>query len=185
MSILPSMLIASSFLARFDAAALPPAGAVSKVVLVDKLADDDPSLALLMLLRAPERLRGSSTRVVTPREPSRLSLKALTVTGSMAGVTRLGRAALAIFGRFWVLEDVDLDVRLVMEDAFEDCGNWDWDSEVAAPDEEFADVGASEEGLVLKVELVAPLSPLEKDEAEAFDVMLTVLELCLETPATS
>ena len=56
---------------------------------------------------------------------------------------------------------------------------------MAAPDEEFAEVGASEEGLVLKVELVAPLSPLEKDEAEAFDVMLTVLELCLETAATS
>jgi hypothetical protein len=91
----------------------------------------------------------------------------------------VGAVVLAIFGRFWTLEDAVFGAdSVVTEDALDDCKPCNWDSTAAAPDDESLDGGTSEDRAESRVEAVAPLSPLGRGEG-TLEALAAAVELFL------
>lgn len=120
-SVLPSMLRASSLIARFESTSRSTVVTLSKLAFPDGLGLGMASSGLLILLR-PVVLLGSSSRIVMPRAPS-VSMKPCTVTGAIAAFAVDGTAVFAILGRLWALVAGDLRAAAIdADDALEDCG---------------------------------------------------------------
>jgi hypothetical protein len=139
-SVLPSMLRASSLLARLGSIIRSPVATLSKLGFPERLGLGAVSVGLLMLLRPAVRLGKSSKRAVPPRAAS-ISIRPCTVTGATEALAVAGAPVFAIFDRFWTLVEgvFGLDV-VVMEEALEDCGAVVCDSEVGIPEEDNPDV---------------------------------------------
>jgi hypothetical protein len=119
-STLPSTLGAPSLLDRLSTDILSPAVSPSRLLVADMFRIGGISDGLPALRLTAVRIGGSSTRLVTPLAMS-LSLKALTVTGATDGVTTVGTADIAIFGRFEPLEADDLVLPMPDMDVLDDC----------------------------------------------------------------
>jgi hypothetical protein len=140
-SILPSMLIASSLRARFGSTAPRSlAATLSKVAFPERLGLGAASVGLLMLLRPVVRLGKSSKRAAPPRAAS-ISMRPCTVTGARDALAVAGVPVFAIFDRFWTLVEgvLGLDA-VVIDEALDDCGAVVCDSEVGIPEEDNPDV---------------------------------------------
>jgi len=138
----PSMLRTDSLLERLVTDPASPTATLSKFVFRVRLAGGEASGGRLMLLLPVLLVDDSSSRAVTPREPS-LVMRPCVVTGVMAGLAVAIVFPFATLERFWalVLVVVALDAdRVVMDDALEDCGGCDCVSVVAIPEEVAPDV---------------------------------------------
>ncbi|KAL2261372.1 hypothetical protein VTK26DRAFT_4286 [Humicola hyalothermophila] len=163
-STLPSMLRASSRLARLCIELRSPGTTLSKLAFPERFGLGTISVGLLMLLRGPVRPGRSSTRVAAPLEVSE-SIRPCTVTGATAAFAVEGVGAFPTFCRLWLLVDGVLTAdAVVMEDALEDWGAYDWESPVMTPADDKPEVGASEDVAVSAVTFVLPLSPLGRGE---------------------
>lgn len=176
-STLPSMLKASSRLVRMGIVIRSLVVTLSKLAFPEIFGLGTASVGRLILLRGPVRPGRSSTRAATPLEGSK-SIRPCTVIGATAAFAVDGAGAFPTFCKFWVLADGVLAAdAVVMEDALEDCGAYDWESLVMAPADDSPEVGASEDVAVSTVVLVAPLSPLGRGEDLGAPLVVLVLFL--------
>jgi hypothetical protein len=121
-SVLPSILRASSRLDRLGTAILSVMERLSKLGFPERLEVGVPSTGLLKLLRPVLRVDCSSNRVGAPRKAS-LSINPFAVTGATAALGVVVVTPLAIFVRFCMLEGAVLGAdAVVMDDAFDDWG---------------------------------------------------------------
>jgi len=122
-SVLPSMLRASSRRDRLGAELLSVTARLSKLGLPERLELGVPSAGLpLTLLRPVLRLDCSSNRVGAPRATS-LSVGPFAVTGAATALGVFDGTPLAILARFCALEGADLGAdAVVTDDAFDDWG---------------------------------------------------------------